>query len=95
MVQTSRMYNNDRILLSHSFKGDDTTTLSTDPRSVVDALRDAMNAKDHQVLSELFTEDAEFVSINGARLHGRDTIASGHAQIFSKALAETGAVDPC
>lgn len=68
-------------------------TLGTAPRSVVDGLRDAMNAKDRHALSELFTEDAEFVSIDGVRLHGRDAIAAGHAQVFSQALAEHGLKD--
>lgn len=48
-----------------------------------------MNAKDHQALAALFTEDAEFVSINGARLHRRDAIATGHARVFSQALADS------
>ena len=64
-------------------------THSTDPRSVVNVLRDAINSKDHEALSELFSEDAEFVSINGARLRGRDAIAVGHAQVFSQTLADS------
>lgn len=64
-------------------------TVGTGPGLVVQALCDAMNAKDHQALAALFTEDAEFVSINGARLHGRNAIATGHARVFSQALAAT------
>lgn len=62
-------------------------THTTDPRSAVEVLCDVMNAKDHETLGELFTQ--EFVSINGARLHGRDAIAAGHAQVFSKALTDS------
>ena len=63
-------------------------TVGTGPGPVLEALFDAMNAKDHQALAALFTEDAEFVSINGVRLHGRDAIATGHARVFSQALAD-------
>lgn len=62
---------------------------NSDPGSVVEALCDVMNAKDHKALGELFAQDAEFVSVNGARLHGRDAIATAHSQVFSNALSDS------
>jgi uncharacterized protein (TIGR02246 family) len=61
-------------------------TINTDHRSVVDALCDAFNTKDHQAFSALFTEDAEFVNIFGVRMRRRDGISAGHAHAFSKLL---------
>lgn len=48
---------------------------------------EAFNAKDADALGSFFTQDAEFVSIFGGRLRGRDAIAAGHAAVFSNVLS--------
>jgi uncharacterized protein (TIGR02246 family) len=46
----------------------------------------AFNAKDAEAFGALFADDAEFVNIFGARMHGRDGIVEGHRQVFGTAL---------
>jgi uncharacterized protein (TIGR02246 family) len=52
------------------------------PRDIIDAFADALNAKDAESLGNLFCEDAEFVNVRGARMHGRQGIIEGHAISF-------------
>jgi uncharacterized protein (TIGR02246 family) len=49
------------------------------PRDLVDAYIDALNAGDAERLGSLFTEDAEFVNIMGMRMRRRQGIVDGHA----------------
>jgi uncharacterized protein (TIGR02246 family) len=55
--------------------------------SVVDALGKAFNDKDAQSFARLFTDDAEFVTIFGARMRGRAGIEAGHSAVFANALS--------
>jgi uncharacterized protein (TIGR02246 family) len=57
------------------------------PRDVMHALGDALNAKDAEALGALFSEDAEFVNIMGMRMRRRHGIVKGHAWAFSGPLA--------
>jgi uncharacterized protein (TIGR02246 family) len=57
------------------------------PRDIIDAFSDALNAKDADGVGKVFTEDAEFVNVRGVRMHGRQGIIEGHANGFSGPLA--------
>jgi len=57
------------------------------PRYIIDAFAEALNAKDALSLGKLFSEDAEFVNVRGARMLGRQGIIEGHAISFSGPLA--------
>jgi len=57
------------------------------PRDLIDAFAEALNAKDAEGLGKLFSEDAEFVNVRGARMLGRQGIIDGHAMSFSGPLA--------
>jgi uncharacterized protein (TIGR02246 family) len=57
------------------------------PRDLIDALAEALNAKDAVSLGTLFSVDAEFVNVRGACMHGRLGIVEGHAKSFSGPLA--------
>ena len=56
------------------------------PRLVVEAFAEALNAKDADELGQLFTDDAEFVNILGMRMRGREGIVAGHAWAFGGPL---------
>ena len=57
------------------------------PRKLIDAIGEALNGKDAQSLGELFSEDAVFVNVRGAQMHGRQAITDGHAASFSGPLS--------
>jgi uncharacterized protein (TIGR02246 family) len=57
------------------------------PRDLIDAIGDALNAKDAQTLGELFSEDAVFINVRGAQMRGRRAITEGHAVSFTGPLA--------
>lgn len=57
------------------------------PRDLIDAFADALNAKDAESLGRVFSEDAEFVNVRGTCMHGRQGIIEGHALSFSGPLA--------
>ncbi|HEV7872050.1 MAG TPA: SgcJ/EcaC family oxidoreductase [Modestobacter sp.] len=46
----------------------------------------AFNAKDPDAFAALFSPDAEFVNVFGARMRGRAGIDAGHRQMFATAL---------
>jgi len=54
--------------------------------ALVDDFVDAFNAGDATALARTFADDAEFVSIYGSRMSGRDGIESGHAAAFASRL---------
>lgn len=56
------------------------------PRELVDAFADALNAKDAEGLGLLFSPDAEFVNILGMRMRRREGIVAGHAWAFDGPL---------
>jgi len=56
---------------------------------VVHALAGAFNAKDPSAYAALFTDDAEFVTIFGGRMRGREAIEAGHSAVFATGLAGT------
>ncbi|HET9531483.1 MAG TPA: SgcJ/EcaC family oxidoreductase [Blastocatellia bacterium] len=51
-------------------------------RRIVKAVEDGWNAGDGKAFAAPFAEDADYVIVNGMRIKGRDTIASGHQQIL-------------
>ena len=51
-------------------------------RRIVKAVEDGWNAGDGNAFAAPFAEDADYVVVNGMRIKGRETIASGHQQIF-------------
>ena len=57
-----------------------------EPRQIVDAFADALNAKDADAIGGLFSDDAEFVNILGMRMRRREGIAEGHAWAFAGPL---------
>ncbi len=57
------------------------------PRDLIEAFADALNAKDAESLGRLFSEGAEFVNVRGTCMHGREGIIEGHALSFSGPLA--------
>jgi uncharacterized protein (TIGR02246 family) len=61
-------------------------TTFAEPRELVTAFADALNAKDADAIGALFTEDAEFVNIMGMRMQHRDGIVEGHAWAFAGPL---------
>jgi len=61
-------------------------TACAHPRQLVDAIASALNAKNADELSQLFTEDAEFVNILGMRMRRRAAIVDGHARAFAGPL---------
>lgn len=56
------------------------------PRDIVDAFAEALNAKDAHALGSVFSDDAEFVNILGMRMRRREGIVSGHAWAFDGPL---------
>jgi len=56
------------------------------PRDLVDAFANALNAKDAHALGSLFSDDAEFVNILGMRMRRREGIVAGHAWAFDGPL---------
>ena len=58
----------------------------TQPRDLVDAFANAVNAKDADALGSLFSDDAEFVNILGMRMRRREGIVAGHAWAFNGPL---------
>ena len=69
------------------------STLSPEQHAVVKeisaAFGDAFNRKDGDALAAIFTDDAEFVNIFGARFRGKDSIATSHAAQFKSVLTGT------
>ena len=57
------------------------------PRKLIDAIGEALNTKNAQSLGKLFSEDAVFVNVRGAQMHGRQAITNGHAASFSGPLS--------
>ena len=57
------------------------------PRVLIEAFADALNARDAESLGRLFSEGAEFVNVRGTCMHGREGIIEGHALSFSGPLA--------
>jgi uncharacterized protein (TIGR02246 family) len=53
-------------------------------RGVVTAFAEAWNAADMQKFSELFTEDADWVNIRGARWKGKQAIKGEHSAIHKR-----------
>jgi uncharacterized protein (TIGR02246 family) len=62
-------------------------TLSSQAGDILKELAQAFNSKDAMAFSELFSADAEFVNVRGARMRGREAIAVGHARSFATTLA--------
>jgi uncharacterized protein (TIGR02246 family) len=56
------------------------------PQDLVHRLADAFNDKDADAFAALFTEDAEFVNVFGARMRGRAGIAEGDRRVFATTL---------
>jgi uncharacterized protein (TIGR02246 family) len=56
------------------------------PQDLAHRLADAFNDKDADAFAALFTEDAEFVNVFGARMRGRAGIAEGHRRVFATTL---------
>jgi uncharacterized protein (TIGR02246 family) len=59
------------------------------PRDIIHAFQDALNAKDAESLGRVFSENAEFVNVRGTRMHGRQGIIDGHEMGFSGPLARS------
>jgi uncharacterized protein (TIGR02246 family) len=56
------------------------------PREIVDAFAETLNAQNPEALGALFIEDAEFVNILGMRMRRREGIVAGHAWAFAGPL---------
>ena len=52
-------------------------------RAIVGQMEAAWNAGDGDAFGAPFTEDADYVIVDGMYIQGRPTIAAGHQQIFS------------
>jgi len=52
-------------------------------RHLVQQMAEHWNAGDGYAYAALFTEDADFLTVNGLHIHGRKAIADGHQQIFN------------
>ena len=61
----------------------------SEPREIINAFASALNAKDPDRIGAVFTEDAVFVSVTGAVMHGRNGIIEGHAAAFAGPLADS------
>jgi uncharacterized protein (TIGR02246 family) len=61
----------------------------SEPRDIIDAFASALNVKDPDRIGALFSEDAVFVSVTGAVMHGRKGIIEGHAAAFVGPLADS------
>lgn len=57
--------------------------------SVIEALVEAWRKGDGAAWGDCFTQDADFTTWFGLRLTGRDSIASGHQEIFDTFYADT------
>jgi hypothetical protein len=67
-------------------RDEETMTAFAEPRDIVTAFAEALNAKDADRLGSLFSADAEFVNIMGMRMRQRSGIVAGHAWAFSGPL---------
>jgi uncharacterized protein (TIGR02246 family) len=56
------------------------------PREIVDAFAETLNAQNAEALGDLFIDDAEFVNILGMRMRRREGIVAGHAWAFAGPL---------
>jgi uncharacterized protein (TIGR02246 family) len=52
-------------------------------QALVDVLQGGWNAGDGARYAEAFSEDADFVTVAGTHVHGRQAIAASHDRIFS------------
>ena len=58
-------------------------------RNIIQSLADAWTAGDGVKFGEPFTEDADYVVVNGLHLKGREAIAQGHQRIFDTIYKDT------
>jgi uncharacterized protein (TIGR02246 family) len=58
-------------------------------RDVMVRLREAWERGDGQAYAALFSEDAQYVTAPGKRLHGRKSIAQSHQEIFNRFFKDT------
>lgn len=58
-------------------------------QEVMVRLRDAWQRGDGKAYAELFSEDAQYVTAPGERLHGRESIALSHEAVFHTFFRET------
>jgi uncharacterized protein (TIGR02246 family) len=61
-------------------------TCFNEPREIVDAFAETLNAQNAEALGDLFIDDAEFVNILGMRMRRREGIVAGHAWAFAGPL---------
>jgi uncharacterized protein (TIGR02246 family) len=61
----------------------------------VTAYADAWNIHDAKLLAALFVEDADFVTVMGMWLKGREDINSNHAWLFSGLMRESRLTITC
>lgn len=66
-----------------------TVESGTEATALVERLSEAFNTKDANAFAALFAPEAEFVSILGQRMRGREGIAAGHKVVFEKLLTGT------
>lgn len=61
----------------------------TDLQALVNGMQEGWNTHDGARYAEVFTDDADFITVAGLRAHGRDMIAAGHQEIFDTIFADT------
>ena len=60
-----------------------------EPTELIDRIVESFNTRNAPAFASLFADDAEFVTIFGNRMRGRDAISAGHKMVFDTLLAGT------
>ncbi len=60
-----------------------------EPTELVDRIVESFNTRNAPAFANLFADDAEFVTIFGNRMRGREAISAGHQMVFETLLAGT------
>ena len=60
-----------------------------EPTELVDRIVESFNTRNAPIFTNLFVDDAEFVTILGNRMQGKEAISAGHQMVFETLLAGT------